>query len=331
MKELLKIDMVKTDNGCFITDCKAVSGYDWQYHRTKIDKIFFDGAYPSKTFSPNWLRISNYPTKIQELKQLPSINRRYELKDKNFASDKLPEVIKCEDRDNYDEDVFVLYNYKEDRQKPILIDVKCEINIVMEIENFSEPPVINYKAIKRDGWSDGEFQITNLSLDHQLFDKMIFPSIMLHSRPCSISSQNLYALVRQHIKDNIDNKFAKITSDYDFCFTVKKLVSLIEPENVSYHNLFARTKKERNKIHYAVNKFKEVQIFEMTHAQKRYENYTVIESIYADNEAELKNKIDEFLKNLMEIINKPLTMCLHCNGTGYTDEVKKINQEDLMK
>jgi len=69
----------------------------------------------------------------------------------------------------------------------------------------------------------------------------------------------------------------------------------------------------------------------MTHDQKKYNNYTVINPIYADSEKELKNKIDEFLKLLIKIVNKPLEQCLNCNGTGYIDKIKLIKQDELIK
>lgn len=328
---MLKINMVKTDKCCFISDCMATSGYNWNYHNTKLKDILFDGKYPKTTFSPNWLQIDKYPTTIQQKVSVPSINRRYEIKDDKFISEKLPKVINYEDKNNFDEDIFTLYCYKEDKQESVLEDVKCKIDIVMEIENFKMPPIINYNAIRRNNFSNQEFNITNKNIDHQLFDKLIFPEIMLHTRPCSISSQNLYCLVRQHIKENIDTKVAKITSDYDFCFTVKKIIPLLEPQTISYQNLFAKTKKQRAEIHYSTKTFKEVEIFEMTHEQSKYNNYTIIQPIFADNEQELKEKIDDFLNNLITIINQPLVMCDHCKGSGYLTEIKKIKQQDITK
>lgn len=326
----LKINMVKTDKCCFMSDCTAIHGYDWNYHHTKLTDMFFDGVKPKATFSPNWVKIDKYPTTIQRLVGRPPINKRYEIKDENFISDKLPKIIKYEDREQFDDDIFSLYTFKDDKQDSVLEDVECEIDVVFEVENYEMPPVINYKAIRRTDFSDKEFNITNTLINHQLFDKLIFPEVMLHTRPCSISSQNLFALVRQYVKENIDTKVAKITSDYDFCFTVKKIVPLIEPQTVSYQNIFARTKKERAKINYSTKTFKEIEIFEMTHEQSKYNNYTVIQSIFAENEQELKEKIDNFLDNLITIINESLRMCEHCNGSGYLTEVKRIKQSELL-
>jgi len=323
--------MVKTDNVCFISDCMATDGYDWNYHHSDIKDLFFDGEKPQKTFSANWLQIKQYPSKIEKLVGVPSTNRRYEIKNKNLVSEDLPEIINYEECDNYDEDILVLYTYNDDKHDPILQDIEYEIEVVFEVENFELPPVFNYKAIKKVDFANKEFNITNVNVSHQLFDKLIFPEVMLHTRPCSISSQNLYSLVRQYVKDNIDTKVAKITSDYDFCFSVKKIIPLIEPKTVSYQNIFAKTKKERSKIQYATSTYKEVDIFEMTHAQSKYNNYTVIQPIFADNENQLKEKLDNFLEDLITIINQPLKLCEHCNGTGYAEEVSKIKQSDITR
>jgi hypothetical protein len=327
----LIINLVKTDKCCFVTDCTASSGYDFEYHKSKIGNIYFDGEKPETTFYKNWFKIKQYPSIIQQLQKVPSINHRYELKDQNLVSENLPLIIKEEDFNKYSEDIFVLYEHCADKQDPILVDVECTINTIMEIENFELPLTINYNAIRKWNWNDKEFKITNIDINHQLFDKIIFPEVMLHTRPCSISSQLLYCLVRQYIKENINLKVAKITSDYDFCFTVKKIIPLIEPQTISYQNIFANSKKERNKIQYKIKTFKEIDIFEMTHDQSKYQNYTVIKPIFADNEVQLKDKIDEFLQNLIDIINKPLTMCPHCKGNGYIEEIVKIKQKDLIK
>ncbi len=62
----------------------------------------------------------------------------------------------------------------------------------------------------------------------------------------------------------------------------------------------------------------------MTHKQENYGGYTAIDELCANNENELKEKVDTWLKGVIDIINKPLTQCEHCNGTGYIDEIKKI-------
>ena len=317
----ININIVKTDKVCYISDCNALPGdYDYNYHRSQLTDIFFDGEKPKETYLKNWLQIKKYPTKMQKYVNRPDINKRYELKSIDLQSDKLPLVIKYEDKEKYDGSVIEsLYEFKSDKQEPVLEDVECEFNVLFEIENYEFPPVINYNVIKE--YNSSKVKVTNLDIEHQFIDKMIFPEIMLPSRPCSISSKNFYDIVRQYVINNIDTKVARITSNYDFCFTVKKIIPLIEPESFTYQKYFARTKKERSKIHYAIKETKEVEIFEMTHDQQKYQSYTVLQGLFAQNEHELKEKIDTFLSDLIETINKPLKLCPHCNGSGYEEQV----------
>ena len=94
---------------------------------------------------------------------------------------------------------------------------------------------------------------------------------------------------------------------------------MYEPETISYQKIFSKSKKEREKIYFKNIKIKEFLIFEMTHDQYKYKNNTIIKPIFADNEKDLKNKIDEFLETLIILINKPLKPCDCCKGSGYID------------
>ena len=332
MEDILKINVVKTDSVCFISDCNATSGYDYQYHRSKIADLYFDGKLPEKTFYPNWLKINQYPNSVKRLMSGKRINERYEIKNKDLISEKLPEVIRYENKNNYDGNAIeTLYEYKYDNAPRYFEDVAVELLVVCEVDNFKEPVKFDYSTIIRNNWEDKVYQITNVDIKHQLFDKMIFPEVVLHNRPCSLSSKQVYDITRQYVKENIDTKWAKITSDYDFCFTAKKVIPLIEPENYSYQNIFARTKKERNKIHYTTKSFKETEVFQMTHNQKNYDGYTAINGITANSEIELKERLDEWLTTLIELINKPLEMCPHCNGTGYNEKIERVDKNKIIE
>jgi hypothetical protein len=324
VENILTILCVKTDKGCFISDCTATSGYDYTYHCTKLTNLLFDGEKPTSTYYPNWYYIKQYPMFIQKEIAGQAINPRYELNDTSLESDKMPKVIPYENRDNYNSDLFGLYEYKYDIAPTYFEDVPCNIQVVCEIDNYNFPPKLEYNAVHRVDWSDTKYTITNTEVQHQMLDKIIFPAVMLHERPCKFTSVQMYNITRQYILDHIDNSVAKITSNYDFCFTVKKLIPLIEPETITYHNIFARTKRERSKIHTTIKKFEEKEIFEMTHDQKRYDNYTVIPEVCANSEAELKEKVDTWLEGLMAAINEPLCQCPHCQGTGYVGEIKKL-------
>lgn len=318
---MIKIMLIETDKCCYINDCYATEGYDYSYHRSEISDLFFDGELPTKTFAKNWLRISKYPSLIEKEIKDRTENVRWEINDKKFVSTELPETIFYTERNLVTEDVLAaLYQYTSDVIPTYREVVDVEIEKVLDVVNFDEPINFEFKAIRKWDYKDQIYDVSNVSIKHQLFDKIIFPEIMLTNRPCSLSSKLVYDITRQYIKENIDLKVAKITSDYDFCFTVVKIVRLIEPETVTYQNIFARTKKERSKIKFAINKFKDVEIFQMTHDQSKYNGYTSIPPIYGKSEADLKKNVDEWLNSIIIQINKPLQLCEHCDGTGYKQE-----------
>ena len=316
---MIKIYLIKTNKECFISDCSKFEGYDYNYHNTKLNNLFFDGEKAKETYAKGWLVVSKYPKKITRFQSQPSINKRYEISNIDLVSAHIPQIIPFDRKTDYEESIIGLYKYQEDKQDDIEVDVEYEIEEILQIENFETPHKMDYSVIKKKGYEKIVGKITNNDIKHQFLDKIIFPSIVWPLYPCSISSQNLYSIIRNHIKENIDLKVSKITSDYDFCFTVKKIIPLIEPIKFSYKNFFASTKKQRNKTHYGVAEYKEVEVFEMTHTGVNYKSYTPIKELFADNENDLKSKIDELLDGIMATINKPLVQCPNCNGTGYKD------------
>jgi hypothetical protein len=320
-ENILEILCIKTNKGCFISDNTKDKGY---YYSSPIPNLLFNGNKPTDTYSSNWFYIEQYPTSIQKEVDGGIINVRYELKDETLESEKMPKIIPYEEEANYNSDVISgLYSYKYDKAPSYLEDVSCDIQVVCEITDYNFPPKIEYAAIEKRGWNECTYTIKNTNVQHQMLDKIIFPAVLLHERPCKFTSKQMYDMTRQYIISHIDNAVAKITSNYDFCFEVHKLIPKIEPETITYQNIFARTKRERNKVHTTIKKYEEKKIFEMTHDQSRYNNYTVIPEMYANNEAELKEKVDTWLESLIEIINEPLHQCPHCQGSGYIGEIKK--------
>lgn len=325
MGEKIKMMLIRTNNGCFISDCYATSGYDFNYHHTQISELLFDGELPMPTYAPHWLYIKKYPEHIQKKCQGSQTNSRYELRNKDLVNEKMPAVILYEDEDKYSDDVIEnLYSYKYDREPDYLEDVVCEIEEVLRVDHFTLPPQIQYDAVTKCDFNDTVYKITNADVKHQLFDKIIYPPVMLHKSPCKFSSKQMYNITRQYILIHIDKDAATISSNYDFCFSVDKIIPLREPETITYQNIFARTKRERNKIHTKIKKFNNVKIFEMTHDAENYKEYPVIPEIYANNEEDLKQKVDAWLDGVIEIINKPLCTCPQCKGNGFIDDFKKI-------
>ncbi len=307
---MLEIDLIKTDKGCFITDNPD------RYRSSKIKDLYFDGEKPEETYVDKWFFIEKYPKKVEE--KLPSerINKRYKLKNPELQSCKLPSTIPYNELDNSDER-FNLYSYEYDIREGGFQKVEFEINVIFEVEDYYFLPDINYKGLKRVSFSDREISIKNTDVKHQLLDKMIIPELLLHNYPCKISSKKLYQLVRHYIKENIDEKYAKITSDYAFCFTVKKKIYKHDTFDLDY------LLEDRNVK--SINKADKYTVFEMTYSPKNYKGHTPIKPIHANSEKELKEKIDNYLKRVIEYINKPLIECDNCNGKGYINMKEKFD------
>ncbi|MEQ2025383.1 hypothetical protein ABLB84_06240 [Xenorhabdus szentirmaii] len=318
-KKSLQINIIKTNVGkCFITDCNEISGYNFNYHNTQIDKLLFDGHKAKKTFAKNWFEIPTYPEKVEILVTGERKNKRFKLKDKELQSSKLPLEIPYNESDKFDKDVLdSLYSLAYEITPDYLVSINVDFNLVCEVDNFKDAPEFKYPAVRKYNFSDQQYVVTNQNITHSLIDCIITPEPLRANSYCEISSKEMYDLVRQHVKDNINPKLARITSDYDFCFEVKKIIPLLEPYTYSYRDVFARTKKQREKIHFKTATSKEITIYQMTHNQSNYKNYTAITGFSASNEWKLKEMIDNFLSELMNTIHTPIEQCSYCNGTGY--------------
>ena len=324
MENKLQISIIKTDKGkCFISDCKKNEGYGYNYHRTTIDALRFDGEPAKATFYKNWYELPSYPSKVERIITGDVTNRRYELKDPDLESKKYPLMLTYEDRESVDEEFrSSLYEYKCDKVPDYPTEIDVEFVLLCEVENFRDAPEFNYPAIKRFDYSEKQYTVTNQNIKHSLIDCIITPEPLRAGGQCEISSKEIYDIVRQHVKDNINSSLARITSDYDFCFTVKKIIPLLKPHTYSYTDIFARTKKQRSKLHFKTDTSKEIEIFQMTHDQQNYKGYTAIKGFKANNEWELKEMIDNFLSTLMDTIHSPIEQCSCCNGSGYIQETK---------
>lgn len=126
---------------------------------------------------------------------------------------------------------------------------------------------------------------------------LLTPEFLRHKVACTLSSKQMYNIVRQFVKQNIDTTCAKISSDYDFCFEVKRIIHAPSKSDVKLE-----------------------QIFEMTWAGYKgrggYEKYTCIPSLSAPSLQKLYDKLADYLQNLMHHINQKAVLCEHCNGVG---------------
>lgn len=223
-----------------------------------------------------------------------------------------------------------LYQRKRESLPQVLVDVPFEVEYKGTIEhtlvenNYKDAKV---KLFQPNGYSSKTIEQNLMSVvTFYELEQLLTPDLVLHNRPCYINSDTTYQIVRNWIKEHIDLKHARITSDYDFCFTVKKLVYIkpyIEKKEI----------KKSNGRSYASPKFttrsietKEVEIFEMC-PSKPYQKYTPIEGFKGDNVADLVENMKLYLEELMSVINQPVQECQHCGGLGCTyTKVTNMNE-----
>lgn len=279
-----KFIIIKTkEQGYFITD----NVDNAHYFNSNISKLRFDEQLLEKSFKEHWYKIKDIPKIVERIEPDKYINRRYELKDKYPVTEMTPKIILEMDDDS---DIIKLYDYKYDIITNEWQSIDFEYDLIDTESLYENTPKYPYSNF--------------------IMDQLMYPSIMLPNKPCGIKGSELYTIIREYIKLHIDNKYARVTSDYDFCFTVKKVIKLYEP--VSYTRDMGT--KKRPKLTTIYNYDKQVVVFET--APKEYQKYPVQHGLIANSYAELELKIDNYLKELIEHINKPIIECVSCKGTG---------------
>lgn len=265
-----------------------------------------NGKILSPSFNPYWY-ISDEPPTLLEVKQPAAyINHRYELKDETLKSDKIPLVIKYEEIEEEDGVWYGRYNNLESLYK-LCCDTTEE---KYEPVEFSYQTVLSVEDIKCP-----ETAVFTKNIQFSSVAKMLYPPIVLPNTICELTAEESYKIVREYIKLNIDPKYAEITSDYDFCFTVKKKIQLSEEEKYTIDvNSFSLGRKKKPKYETRYRTHKSITCFEI--APKPYHDYTVIKPFRANNQKELEEQINKYLKDLIKKINEPIKYCKCCKGTG---------------
>lgn len=322
----MKIYGIQTKDGVLLSE-KLESSYS---SGTSLGRYFFNGEKPTETFHKDWVKVTSTPIKIEQTVSQKDINHRYELIDKEMESEKTPLVFMREDIAEYDDDEYEwywkedfrhlrsLYRVVSDKQPDSMKGVEFEYEQIAEVDEIKSSEGFQYTVLSDPSWNHkGTTELTESSVHHQLIDKIIFPNILLMNKPSKLTSTQMFEIVRQHVKQNIDLKVAKITSDYKFCFTVKKVISISDPYEQKTEIMKQNGRPYKSpKYNRRFIRNREVEIFEMTHSQANYDGYTSIPAMIGENIEDLKEKVDKYCKQLIDVINKPLVDCSHCDGRG---------------
>ena len=187
---------------------------------------------------------------------------------------------------------------------------------------------ISFQEKTSKGFVDRSFDTPKEHLEWHLskvavfadIERMLTPDFLLHTRPCSLTSEQVYKIVRAHILNNIDGKVARVTSNYDFYFAVEKVIET-KPYTVRTEKFTSSSRSYKPpRFTTATKTTKQQKIFEMTwkgyKGNSGYADYTCIEPWEANSLKELYEYMQQYLKDLMLEINKPVVECQHCNGLG---------------
>ena len=303
----------------------------------EINCLLFDGEKATPTFHRDWILAKQMPSTITK-RQSGGVERYYTLK----SPGKFPDLKQRWEYDDANEscdmyteefsEIASLYERHNDPLPDVYVDVPFSVQVVGEIEKLPEKGDFSYSWVDPKGpsWEQEKKTLTESALKHPILAEITTPSLLMHTAPCELNSEQTYGLIREHIKTHIDPKVARVTSDYNFCFAVSKIITKATPESyqvdVNNQNIFQK-RKRKPKWETRYRKSREVQVFEMTWSPKCYKDYTPIKPFKASSQAELKEMIDNYLENLMAMINEPLQDCPHCNGAGVQlDHLKVLAQ-----
>lgn len=285
-----KIDfiVIKTvKDGMFISD--NIEGKS--YFNSRIHNLLFDDEALVRTPKDNWYKIDKLPTKVTEKTKNQTVNSRYELKAGFPVSELTPQVIPYNDMDE-DSDIKGLYSYKSDTIEGVYEEIEFNIEILSEEEERF--------YVEKPKYPGTPSLITQLTTNPALYPQ----------RDCVISGKEFYKIIRNYIKTFIDGKYAKITSDYDFCLTVEKVIHLTEP--VSY-TVGGGTKRKPTTI----TKYRDTRaIVILKTSPEGYSGYPTQKGITGENQEDLDNKVTKYLEDLIAEINSPMKDCTCCKGRG---------------
>lgn len=313
-------------DGLFIA---SASGYE-------ISTVYLiNGKEMKPTHNKLWKLVEGEAEIKTVQKFVRSIKRKshYELIDETLHVDgKIPKRLELDDVGGYydeDEGVWVWGNYSnlQSLYKTVYsetpehyADIDFDVNYVGSVDGSISKPLEHKFKISGKYNSDEVEKALKDVVTYSELERILTPEFLLHEKPCTLPSKQFYNLIRSYVKDNIDPANAKVTSDYDFCFTVSKVIA-VKPYEIKREQLTANGKGYKPpKFNVSQVKYVEHKVYEITNTQDRYKGYPTIDDITGESLQDLYDNIKTYLDVLMWKINKPVKRCDCCNGEGYLTE-----------
>lgn len=324
----IEILQYKTNVGYFV---KVNTAYPYAIFGGRIvNGITHDAAIKINGYAKLEREVLSVQQKIPATKKVI----HWTLKDKELASSKLPliaqqywdealEETKLQGVEGYEALYEPVYEETDDK----LVDVPFVI-IDMGEYIIDDPSNIKSRKIKMKGANDTwnpkliEEELSKVVVYDDIV-KLLTPEFALEQAPCKLTSHQMYRITRQYLLENLDMKENVITSNYDFCFTVKKRVHT-KPFITSEGYWKGNTLKSKQ----VTKTERQVEVFEMTYYGYKgaggYEGYTCIPELHGDNLEDLANKLDSYLGNLVKSLNAVVKECECCKGTGHIVKTAKV-------
>lgn len=297
--EKIKFDIIDCVNYIYIKETRN--------NCSSFDYLLFDNVVAEKTLKNNWFKLSKVPEHITKTRKKKRVNERWELKAGYSSSELMPKIITTDQYD-YDEYEAVIncYQYLYDEIDDGFEEVEFEINKIYSREDF-------------------EFVVNKYNAHSSEMTKIEYSSDLHQEFPCKLTREQVMHIVRTHIKKYIDNRYAKITSDYAYSFEVKKIFNLYEPYStmVDTNNSWMNKRRKPRWVEKIIST-KQESILHLTDGSSINDfSATYVPEIVGANYEDLKIKLNEYLDGLMEMINVPYCECPHCKGWGLIREEKE--------
>lgn len=296
-----------------------------------LDGVNINNKQPETTLLDSWVYVEGEEEvlSLQKLGSAQYINPRWELIDEDLKKLGAKDVLTQEeagewydDDDGYCVSSEVKYGkyYKRvyDKIEPVMEDQLFEATLLGHIEESllegTSTPVYTLKETDLYHPSEKKVDLSQV-VEYGEIAKMLCCPLTIHNQPCSINRKTSYNIIRNYIKENIDGKYAQVSSDYDFCFSVLKVISIkpyTETTQITKSNGRSYAKPKFNK---RTIEAKTTKVFETS--PEGYSKYPLAPSFKGDNLQDLAENVKLYLDELMDIINQPVKECSSCNGTGH--------------
>jgi hypothetical protein len=333
--EPIKLLVVEDDIGQYICeDCG-------NYSRTITNSVLINNKKPVETYLDHWYYVEGGLESIKRPLPNKKVNGRYVLKNPMLANDKIPGLIVPISRDGEEitwyeyGDISSLYDIVWDSEPQPPLELTFETNLILKVERLDNPQF--YYNIPKEYGDKPQKPITNKKFHHNILDRITIPGIALVSRPCSILPGDFYKIIREYVNTHINPKVARVSSDFDFHFKVEKLIPLATQAEYKvdinepglFDVLFSKKRPKRKKPKYETRyrTHRSVEVYNIAPKEAKY-GATVIKGLEASSHAELDSKINEYLENLIEYINEPITDCPHCKGMGVVP--RKLSEDEIL-